>query len=243
MKKLLPVLLALALTFFPSAARPQSSNEMITYAQMQAFINGAGFIQNNPACNFAGQTVTTYGTFTTCIENNGACGGSSTELMPFGAMLSCRVLTSTITQLNCQWTVAPGNCNWTGSGSDVLEAASLVNGFGAPPGAPGGANVLQVGWSTQPISPNPLLVGTHITASAWIVDDQFSGYNGIPGCLYIATGVDTGVVAGGCFNPTSAWTNETITYTVPSTGLYYILISSQTGATGRSAVTGVAVSN
>ena len=231
MKKfLLSLLLVLALVLPSSAARAQSGNEMLPYFVVQQLINNGTFIQTNPGCNFVGNQATSFGTFTACIKNNGACGGASNMLMSYGAMLACRVLTTTITPV-VYWD--PANPPFThATGASFLSACCGAG----PPGAPNPSNKMTLGWSTFMISGGQVLSGTTMNASAWI-----NAQGGIPGCLYIATQVNAGIVAGGCFAP-GGWAQFNVAYTAPTTGFYYVLVSSAP-QTGFTQITGIGVSN
>jgi hypothetical protein len=92
-KKVQSFLLAVLLVFVATAtASDQSAAQVPSYNTMQSLINAGTFIQSNSACNFTGFQATTVSVFTTCIENNGSCAGASNSLMPYSAMVACRVL-------------------------------------------------------------------------------------------------------------------------------------------------------
>lgn len=105
------------------AATGQVTNQMLSEQDLVDNVNAANLKWSGSA--IAGSTkMVTYSEFTTYISNNGACGGSSNQLMPYSAMTACRVL---LTQHSTG--VAPSasttySCTW----DDITQRGSCSQG-------------------------------------------------------------------------------------------------------------------
>lgn len=119
-KKLLRLALAVSMTIVLVAATGQATNQMLSEQDLVDNVNASNLKWSGSA--IAGSTkMVTYSEFTTYISNNGSCGGSSNQLMPYSAMTACRVLASAHSV-----TIASGNStdNWACTTDQVTLTTS-----------------------------------------------------------------------------------------------------------------------
>jgi hypothetical protein len=94
MKKHLPLLiLSFLMAFGIALAYSQSSNELISYGNLNSALSDGTLVATGAGgCNASGQGIANKSYVTTCVLNNGNCfsGTASTYVPTYGAILACK---------------------------------------------------------------------------------------------------------------------------------------------------------
>lgn len=126
-KKLLRLALAVSMTIVLVAATGQATNQMLSEQDLVDNVNASNLKWSGSAIGGSTKMVT-YSEFTTYIQNNGSCGGSSNELMPYSAMTACRILTQTYSPILANASFQSSCASWTLSSITCVSNSSQDTG-------------------------------------------------------------------------------------------------------------------
>jgi hypothetical protein len=231
--KYVRLIAAALMTIMLVAATGQSSTQMMS---MQDLVDnvGAGVFKWSGAAQAGSATMVNESTFAADILNNGSCLGSGNRLISYSEATACRVLTTTVAALNDPWLTSTSTY-WTQSGGSFIGCSSCNAG---PAGeyyfaSTSGSN--NTGTIKQVIAPATIQSGTTIVARAYLSYTSYSELGDNANCgdpqttftgsasLQIQNsggGVVASVPASG-----STMTVRVVSYTVATTGTYYVVAS------------------
>jgi hypothetical protein len=130
MKRILAIALAVVLI----ASTGQTSNQALSHQDVIDNVAAGNliWISGQPGGWSGSNQLTTRAEFVANVKNSGSCPGSSAQILAYGDMVSCRVLTSVHTPILANYTFAAGSfSSWSASGSGCTTGTTALHGVNA----------------------------------------------------------------------------------------------------------------
>lgn len=213
------------------------TNQIITHADLLALQTGSKIAwKSTPTWTSTDGTGASYADVNTYVTGCSIAAGShgTSQLATFGQVQACAVTSTTVSALNDAW-LASTTTYWTATGSGTFVANTSISGSPSNTqwyeSATGSTNTSTI---KQSISPTSIVSGTKLYARAYVADtigvestgnacSDNTGTGSQTGAATVEITNSTGTVMASASATSTAMTQITVSYTVATTGQYYVV--------------------